>query len=49
MHHKYAIHPPVLVCLNWLVLKTVPDIDLRFSPSGPLTRLTSDLGTVNTV
>ena len=44
------MRPPVLVFLNWLVLKPVPDIDLRFSPNGPLTRLTSDaLGTVNTV
>jgi hypothetical protein len=30
-HHKYAIHPPILVCLNWSVSITVPDIDMRFS------------------
>ena len=32
-HHSYAMHPPVLVCLNWLVLILVPDIDLRFPPN----------------
>jgi hypothetical protein len=36
-------------CLNWLVLILVPDIDLRFPPNVFLARLTSDLGTDNTV
>jgi hypothetical protein len=31
-HHAYAIHPPALVCLNWSVSITMPQIDLRFSP-----------------
>jgi hypothetical protein len=36
-HHKYAIHPPILVCLNWSVSITVPDIDMRFSSNDTLT------------
>ena len=43
------MHPPVLACLNWLVLILVPDIDLRFTPNVYLALLISDLGTDNTV
>jgi hypothetical protein len=40
-HHTYAIHPPALVCLNWSVSITMPEIDLRFSPNDPLNLLAS--------
>ena len=43
------MHPPVLACLNWLVLILAPDIDLRFPPNVFLALLTSDLRTDNTV
>jgi hypothetical protein len=48
-HHTYAIHPPALVCLNWSVSITMPEIDLLFSPNGPLNLLASDLRTGNKV
>jgi hypothetical protein len=45
----YAIHPPAFVCLNLSVSITMPEIDLRFSPNGPLNLLASDLRTGNKV
>jgi hypothetical protein len=50
---NYADNATPTIGFHWMLKLytssiTMPEIDLHFSPNGPLTRSTSDLGTGNT-